>query len=120
MFEGGAPGGPTIIVDGNSEVGPSPVVSLLIAAASCTGADVVLILDKMRAGLTEFRIAARGTRREEDPRRYLAMHFTYHLRGTDLDETRARRAIDLSIQKYCSVMHSLAPDIAVTYDLELG
>ena len=35
-------------------------------------------------------------------------------------DERARRAIDLSIEKYCSVMHSLAPDIRVTYDIDLG
>jgi len=33
---------------------------------------------------------------------------------------KARRAIDLSIEKYCSVLHSLKPDIAVSYDVELG
>ena len=40
--------------------------------------------------------------------------------GEGLDEPRARRAIDLSLEKYCSVMHSLAPDIAVTYALSLA
>jgi putative redox protein len=120
VFEGGAPGGPSIIVDGNSESGPSPMVTLLMAAASCTGADVALILEKMRASLTDFRIEVQGTRREDDPKRYVAMHFTYHLRGAGVDEIRARRAIDLSIEKYCSVLHSLAPDIAISYSLDLG
>ncbi len=78
------------------------------------------ILEKMRAGLTGLRIEASGTRRESEPRRYTALHFTFHLAGAQLDETRARRAIDLSIDKYCSVLHSLAPDIAITYDLQLG
>jgi putative redox protein len=120
VFEGGAPGGPTIVIDGNSEAGPSPAVTLLLAAASCSGADVVLILEKMRAGLSEFRIEVQGTRQEEDPKRYVAMHFSFRLRGVGVDEARARRAIDLSIKKYCSVMHSLARDIAITYSLDLG
>ena len=36
-----------------------------------------------------------------------------------LDEAKARRAIDLSIEKYCSVIHSLKSDIPITYQLEL-
>ena len=120
VFEGCGPDGPTITIDGDGKEGPSPVVSLMLAAAACSGADVVLILQKMRASISSFRIDVRGTRREEDPRRYTALHFTFRLAGEGVDETRARRAIGLSLEKYCSVIHSLAPDIAITCDLDLG
>ncbi len=119
-FVAGAPGGPQVTLDGDGGLGPSPVTALLCAAGACTGADIVLILNKMKTGLTEFRMEVRGTRRETDPRRLVALHFTFHLRGADLDEVRARRAIDLSLQKYCSVVLSLAPDIPVSYDLVLA
>jgi putative redox protein len=120
VFEGATAGGPAILVDGDGAEGPSPVVTLLIAAAACSGADVVAILGKMRAGLTGLRIEAQGTRREQDPRRFTALHFRFHISATAMDEAKARRAIDLSVTKYCSVLHSLAPDIAVTYDLILN
>jgi putative redox protein len=116
-FEGGAPGGPVAMVDGKGTAAPSPVVALLIAAAGCSGADIVLIMEKMRVELAELTIAISGVRREEEPRRFLSMHLDYRMRGAGLDEAKARRAIDLSIEKYCSVMHSLAPDIEITYDL---
>jgi putative redox protein len=119
VFEGGAVDGPTIRLDGNGADAPSPVVALLLAAAACSGADVVSILEKMRAGLTGLRIDARGTRRETDPRRYTAIHLTFHIAGTAVDEAKARRAIELSIAKYCSVVFSLAPDIALTWELVL-
>lgn len=119
-FDGGAPEGPSIRVDGDGETGPSPMTSLLLAAAGCSASDVVLIIEKMRIALTEFRVEIAGVRREQEPRRYLSLHLRYHLRGQGLDETKARRAIDLSIEKYCSVMHSLAPDIAITYELSLA
>jgi len=48
------------------------------------------------------------------------MRLKYRVRGESLDEGKVRRAIDLSLEKYCSVMHSLAPDIPVSYELELG
>ena len=97
------------------------MLTLLLAAAACTGADVVVILEKMRvhaAGAPDRGERACGGRTE--PRRYTAIHLEYHLSGEGLDEAKARRAIDLSITKYCSVIHSLAPDIRVTHGLTLG
>ncbi len=120
VFRGGEPGGPETTVDGDNAVAPGPMLTLLLAAASCTGSDVVAILAKMRVGLAECRIEASGVRRETEPRRYLSLHLDYHLRGEGLDEAKARRAVELSITKYCSVIHSLAPDIRVTHGFTLG
>ncbi|MDF3053584.1 MAG: hypothetical protein K0S19_1689, partial [Geminicoccaceae bacterium] len=52
---------------------------------------------------------------EQEPRRYTAIHFDYRVSGEGLDQTKAERAVSLSVEKYCSVIHSLAPDIAITY-----
>ena len=119
-FEGGEAGGPSVTIDGDNAAGPGPMLTLLLAAAACTGSDVVVILQKMRIQLRELRIEAEGVRRVEEPRRYVSIHLTYRMSGTGLDEAKARRAIDLSLQKYCSVVHSLAADLAVTYALSLG
>ena len=118
-FTGNEPGGPAITVDGDNVMGPGPILTLLLAAAACSGSDVVVILEKMRVNLRGLRIEVAGTRREEEPRRYVAIHLDYHLGGEGIDLVKARRAIDLSLEKYCSVIHSLAPDIAVTYALSL-
>jgi putative redox protein len=120
IFRGGEPGGPVTVVDGDNVAAPGPMLTLLLAAASCSGADVVSILAKMRVTLHDFRIEASGVRREQEPRRYTAIHLAYFLRGDGLDEAKARRAIELSVTKYCSVIHSLAPDIAVTHEFTLG
>ena len=119
-FAGSEPGGPAITVDGDNAAGPGPMLTLLLAAAACSGSDVVAILEKMRVKLHELSIDIAGTRREEEPRRYVAIHLDYRLNGDALDPAKARRAIDLSLEKYCSVIHSLAPDIAVTYALSVG
>jgi putative redox protein len=119
QFRGSEPGGPAITLDGNNVIGPGPMLTLLVAAAACTASDVVVILEKMRISLRELRIDIAGTRREEEPRRYVAIHLDYRLGGEGLDPVKARRAVDLSLEKYCSVFHSLAPDIAVTYALSL-
>lgn len=119
VFRGGEPGGPPTLIDADNAAAPGPMLQLLLAAAACTGADVVSILEKMRVTLRAFRIEASGVRREEHPRRYTAIGLVFHLRGDGLDEAKARRAVGLSIEKYCSVLHSLAPDIQVTHEIVL-
>jgi uncharacterized OsmC-like protein len=44
QFEGGGPGQPSILVDGDTKVATSPVQLLLLAAATCTASDIVIIL----------------------------------------------------------------------------
>jgi len=119
-FEGGPPDGPRTSVDADNATAPGPMQTLLIAAATCTAADVVSILKKMQVGLTRCEVTVTGERATEHPRRYLNIHFAWRIAGAGLDETKARRAIDLSIEKYCSVLHSLNPDIPIRYDLTLG
>jgi len=119
LFEGGAPGRPAILVDGDGTAATSPVELLLLAAATCSAADVVVILRKQRVTLRALEVAVQGTRRDEEPRRYTALHFRFTVSGDGADETKARRAISLSLEKYCSVVASLAPDICVSYDVVL-
>jgi putative redox protein len=119
VFEAGPAGRPSVVVDGDSAVAASPVELLLVAAASCSAADVVAILGKQRVALRELDVTLRGTRRDEQPRRYTALHFIFTIAGDGVDETKARRAIDLSLEKYCSVVASLASDIRVSYDVVL-
>ncbi len=119
LFEGGGAGRPPVTVDGDSRAATSPVEMLLVAAATCTAADVVDILKKMRVGLRSLEIEIQGTRREEHPRRFTAIHFLFRVAGSGADETKVRRAVDLSLEKYCSVMNSLAPDIQVGYGVAL-
>ena len=119
LFEGGAPGRPAILVDGDGAAATSPVELLLLAAATCSAADVVSILGKQRAELRSLEVTVQGTRRDEHPRRYTAMHFQFAVAGAGVGDSEARRAIDLSLEKYCSVVASLAPDIRIDYDVTL-
>ena len=119
-FRGGAPGGPETIIDADGQQAPGPMVTMLLTLASCAGADVVALMGKMQVDLQQFSLAVRGERAVEHPRRWTRIHFTITLAGVGLDETKARRAIDLSIEKYCSAINSLNPDIPVSYDLVLG
>jgi putative redox protein len=118
-FRGGEPGGPTVPIDGDNAEAPGPMLALLIAAGGCTGADIVSILQKMRIDLQEFRVELAGIRRDEMPRRYTGIHFRFRAKGVGLDDAKLQRAVELSLDKYCSVVHSLAPDIRISYDIQL-
>ena len=119
-FRGGEPNGPSILIDGDNVEGPGPMLTLLLAAAACTGSDVVVVLNKMRVAFSALRIEVSGVRRETEPRRYVSLHLDYRVTGSGVDPAKVRRAIDLSLEKYCSVIHSLAPDMAITYALSLA
>jgi putative redox protein len=119
-FRGSEPNGPSILIDGDNVEGPGPMLTLLLAAAACTGSDVVVVLNKMRVVFGALRIEVSGVRRETEPRRYVSLHLDYRITGSEVDPAKVRRAIDLSLEKYCSVIHSLAPDMAITYALSLA
>ena len=119
-FVGGGPDGPTGTIDADNAVAPGPMLTLLMAAAACAGADVVSIVKKMQVDLTRLEIFVEGERAPDHPRRYIRIQFNFKMSGNGLDEAKARRAIDLSIEKYCSVIHSLKADIPITWQLELS
>ena len=48
------------------------------------------------------------------PRRFISIRLTYHLEGPEEEhESRIQRALELSRDKYCSVLHSLDPGIEI-------
>jgi putative redox protein len=119
-FRGGEVDGPECTIDADGTDAPGPFIALVLAAAACSASDVVAILGKMRVQLAELRVELVATRRNEHPRRLVALEMIFHLRGDGLNEANAARAVDLSITKYCSVLASLAPDIPVTHAIRLG
>lgn len=117
---GTEPATPSVTIDGDGTAGPSPMLALLLAAGGCTGADIVSILAKMRVTLRRCEIDVTGVRRDQEPRRYVAIRFRFTLAGDGLDRAKAERAASLSLTKYCSVVHSLAPDIPIQHELVLA
>lgn len=119
VFQGEGAGLVPITIDGENTEGPGPMETLLIALATCTGSDVVNILAKKRLTLKSLTVDVTGDRRDEEPQRYTAIRLRYHVNAPGATEPAVRQAIDLSLGKYCSVTHSLNPDIPITYELAL-
>jgi putative redox protein len=119
VFDGGVEGKPSITLDADGKVGPGPMDTLLLALAACTASDVVSILEKMRFPVQGMAVDVAGERRPNHPKRFTSIQLSYRIKATGAPEERVRHAIDLSLEKYCSVTHSLAPDIARRYELVL-
>jgi len=118
-FSGGVEGKAPITIDSDGPAGPGPMDTLLLALAGCTGGDVVSILKKMQFPVRALTVEVAGERRAKHPKRYTSILLTYRVNAPGAPEERVRHAIDLSLEKYCSVTHSLAPDIARRYELVL-
>lgn len=123
-FETHTPSGHTVILDAADDVGglntgPRPTEMLLHATASCTGIDIVSILNKMRQPIEAFEMKIDGVRATDHPKRFTAIHILYILKG-ELSEDRVRRAIELSVERYCSVSHSLNATLTYSYQLNDG
>ncbi|ADQ15531.1 OsmC family protein [Halanaerobium hydrogeniformans] len=121
-FSSDLPSGYEITVDASEESGgnnngPRPMELLLTGLGGCTGIDVVLILEKMKAELEDFKLEIKAERAEEPPKRFTKIHLNYKFTGKNLNERKVERAINLSETKYCSASSSLNAEITSSYEI---
>ncbi len=103
---------------GGNDAGPKPMELLLFALGSCSGVDVVSILQKMNFKLDSVKIEIQGTRAESFPKKFTGIHLVFKISGEGLKLERLNHAVDLSLAKYCSVAGSLSATI--TYEVMIG
>ena len=109
--------GHTIMLSGDgSAVGP--MQSVLMAVAGCSTIDVVMILEKMKQDVKDVKVEVTGIRREEIPRIYTSIQLHFIISGAVKDK-KAEQAVNLSLEKYCSVSHMLQPGVEITGSFEV-
>lgn len=84
------------------EIYHTPTELLLLGMGGCSSDDILLILKKKRNDVSDFRCEVTGTRAETDPKTLTYANIHYIINGA-VDEDSARKAIELSLSKYCSV-----------------
>lgn len=119
-FDAGRAGGPMIRLDSSAATGPSPVDGLLAALGSCTAVDVVDILAKRRTPVESLIVDVEAERVDGVPRRLARATLNFSITGNAIGRVHAERAIDLAVNKYCSVRDSLRPDVPVDWTLSLN
>lgn len=98
--------------------GLKPSDLLLLSAASCSAYDVVMILQKQREPLRGLEVTCSGVQQPDPPYAFTALHLHYIAFGP-VAEPKLARAIHLSEEKYCSVVNTLRPTVAITSDYEI-
>ncbi|MGR3511283.1 MAG: OsmC family protein [Paracoccaceae bacterium] len=99
--------------------GPSAMELVLMGAGSCSAWDVVEILRKSRQQVEDVIVELDADRADEPPKVFTRLHLHFIVKGRDLSEDRVKRAVDLSIETYCSAVAMLKATMPVTYDFEV-
>lgn len=118
-FEASFPRGTIVMDSGPDAIAPNPVQHLLASLAGCEGIDVIGMLRKKRQKVTAYEIVMTGERAGEDPRRFTHIEFVHRITGHAVQRTAVDDALRLAVDKYCSVYHSIRPDITVTNTVEI-
>lgn len=123
-FEAVGDSGHTVVMDtapsmGGEDQGPRPMEMVLMALGGCTGIDVVAIMNKQRAPIDRLEIEIDAERAAEEPRVFTSAVIKYHIWGSDVAEDKVRRAIELTQEKYCSVLHMVNKTAKIDYSYEI-
>jgi putative redox protein len=106
-----------IEIDGKA--GFSPKSLLLTGLAGCSGIDVVEVLEKMRVPFADFKIEVEADQTDEHPRVFKDIHINYIIRTEEANRNKVKKAIDLSLDKYCGVSAMLKKNSKINYTITI-
>lgn len=116
--------GRSVHIDGSPDIGGSnlgmrPMQLLLAALGGCSSIDIINILKKQKQPLRDIKITVTGDREQDVvPSLYTDIHVHFKLYGA-IDPEKARKAVSLGVDKYCSVAKTLAYRSNITHSLEI-
>lgn len=106
---------------GGHNAGSRPMELLLMGLGGCTAIDVILIMKKQRQVIEDLKISVSGEREkiegtEMTPFRKINVHFKF--KGNIVEE-KAKKAIELSMEKYCSATAQFSGSAEITHTFEI-
>jgi len=109
------------IENGGKNNGIRPMQMLIMGLGGCSAIDVAMILKKQRQEVTDFRIEIDAEREKgKEPALWESAHIIFHLSG-NIDPDKAARAVELSMNKYCSVAETLRQgNTKLTWEVKLN
>ncbi|GAB5409859.1 MAG: OsmC family protein [Balneolaceae bacterium] len=124
-MEAGNEEGGKIRMDGNTNIGGleggmSPMQLLLAGIGGCSAIDVISILEKQKQDIKSLKVEVDADKQRVDDSysEFKTIHMHFILTG-NLDEKKVKRALDLSITKYCSVSKALEKGSEISYNFEI-
>lgn len=115
--------GHTVVIDGpaslgGTDAGMRPMEMFLAALATCSAVDVVMILRQQKQPLRDLSIFVEGERADAVPAVFTHIKLRFVAYG-EVAENKMRRAVQLSVDKYCSVSKMLVPEVVVSHECEI-
>jgi putative redox protein len=106
--------------DGGKNFGVRPMQLLLMGLGGCSGIDIVSILKKQRQVVEGFSMHIQGDRfAGKVPSLWEKIHIVFELRG-DINPEKARKACELSVEKYCSVAQTIrGSGTSITWEVKV-
>jgi len=122
-FEASAGSGGSLVVDGSPDIGGEgrgmrPMDLLLASVASCSAMDVLHILRKQKEPLEHLRVEIAGVRADAVPSPFTRLALVFTVRGA-VDSHKLQRAVGLAVEKYCSAIATLKPEVQVTWEAHI-
>lgn len=106
----------SIEVDGK---GFSPKALLLTGLAACSGIDVVGILEKMKVPFADLEIDVNTEQTDTDPKVFKDLVMVFKIKTEEANRDKVKKAIDLSLEKYCGVAAMLKKNSSINYTLNI-
>ena len=113
VFEGSTDDGKTLCLDGGGS-GLSPMQAVLMSVGACSSVDVVEIMRKARQKIDSCVCQLEAKRADSAPKFFTEIHASFVVKGTEIKEKQLARAVQLSTEKYCSVMLMLKDNVKIT------
>ena len=123
-FEATSSTGHKVMMDASKEVGGEdrgsrPMELLLMGLGGCSGIDVIMMLEKGKQDVKDCQMEITSERADAVPAVYTKIHLHFKVTGTDLNEKKVARAVELSAEKYCSVSKMLEKTAEMTHSYEI-
>ncbi len=123
-FIGQSGTGHTIVMDaspdyGGFNSGMRPMELLLVGLGGCSGMDIVSILKKKKQDLRGLTINIKGKQSENYPKRFTEIEIEFVIKGKNLSEEAVKRAVELSMEKYCSVKATLEGSAKIIHSFSI-
>ncbi|MCW8850552.1 MAG: OsmC family protein [Melioribacteraceae bacterium] len=123
-FEGSGSSEVKVHIDGSTEIGGQnegvrPMELVLMGLGSCGAMDIISILKKQKQNLIDLKITIDAERdKDNTPSVFTEINIEFLLFG-NLDEDKVSKAVNLSMQKYCSVSAMLGKTALISYSYQI-
>ena len=119
-FEAISSTGHKVMMDASKEVGGEdkgsrPMELLLMGLGGCSGIDVMMMLQKGKQDVKDCQMEVTSERADAVPAVYTKINLHFTVTGTNLNEKKVARAVELSADKYCSVSKMLEKTAEMTH-----